>query len=187
MTETPTPAGGLTSSEAEARLERFGPNEPAPVKRRSAVVALLLLFLNPLAVILLLAAVVSGFLGQPVDAGIIVTVVVLGNIINFVQTWRSEEAAKRLRDQVAATATVLRDGAWREIPQREVVPDDVFRLSAGDMVPADPALREAKDLHVQQAALTGESMPVEKQADAAAGTSGEPDSPYLVFLGTSVV
>src|ERR1019366_6934022 len=131
---------GLTGSEAAERLARFGPNEPAPVRRRSALRSLLILFLNPLAVILLLAAVVSGFLGQVVDAGIIVTVVVLGNIINFIQTWRSEAAAK-----------VLRDGAWREMPQREVVPDDVFRLSAGDMVPADAVLLEAKDLHVQQA------------------------------------
>ena len=177
---------GLTGSEAAERLARFGPNEPAPVRRRSALRSLLILFLNPLAVILLLAAVVSGFLGQVVDAGIIVTVVVLGNIINFIQTWRSEAAAKRLRDQVAATATVLRDGVWREMPQRDVVPDDVFRLSAGDMVPADAVLLEAKDLHVQQAALTGESMPVEKQAGGPVDNA-QPDAPNRVFLGTSVV
>ncbi len=184
---------GLTGAEAAERLLRFGPNEPAPVRTRSAAAELLLLFISPLAVILLLAAIVSGFLGQPVDAAIIVTVVVLGNIINFVQTLRSRNAAQRLRDQVAATATVMRDNAWLEVPQREVVPDDLIRLSAGDMVPADALLLEAKDLHVQQAALTGESLPVEKQPepaasdDAATAPPGQPDSPHLVFLGTSVV
>ena len=181
---------GLTSAEATERLARFGPNEPAPVKRRSGVVALLLLFLNPLAIILLLAAVVSGFLGETVNAAIIVAMVVLGNGINFAQTWRSQNAAQRLRDQVASTATVMRDGAWQEIPQRAVVPDDVIRLSAGDMVPADSLLLEAKDLHVQQAALTGESMPVEKQAapeGAPLAPNAQPDSPNMVFLGTSVV
>ena len=194
----PTVFKGLTSSEVAERLARFGPNEPAPVRKRSAVTALLLLFLNPLALILLLAAVVSGFLGQEVDAAIIVTMVVLGIVINFVQTLRSQNAAQKLRDQVAATATVMRDGAWKEVPQREVVPDDVLRLSAGDMVPADSILVEAKDLHVLQAALTGESMPVEKevlpdkQADGAVPASGQPGAPSpdalnYVFLGTSVV
>ena len=151
------------------------------------LVALLLLFLNPLAVILLLAAAVSGFLGQVVDAAIIIAIVIVGNLINFFQTWRSQKALERLREQVMATATVLRDGVWTEWPRRDVVPGDVIRLSAGDLVPADSLLLEAKDLHVQQAALTGESLPVEKQASAGQPADTRPNSPHMVFMGTNVV
>jgi Mg2+-importing ATPase len=180
-------ANGLTSVEAEARLAAHGLNEPVPLRHQSTLVALLQLFLNPLAVILLLAAAVSGFLGQVVDAAIIITIVILGNLINFFQTYRSQKAVERLREQVMATATVLRDGKWQEVPQRNVVPGDVIRLSAGDLVPADSLLLEAKDLHVQQAALTGESLPVEKQASAEKRADTRPDSPHMVFMGTNVV
>jgi magnesium-transporting ATPase (P-type) len=81
--------------------------------------------------------------------------------LNFMQTARSQQAADRLRARVAPTATVLRDGQWRELPRRELVPGDFIRLAAGDLIPADAQLVEAHDLHVQQAALTGESLPVE--------------------------
>jgi Mg2+-importing ATPase len=180
-------SGGLTSAEAAAKLAEFGPNEALAKKRRSPLLDLLLLFVNPLAVILLFAAVLSGFLGQSVDAGIIVVMVVLGNLINFFQTFRSQAAAEKLRLQVLPSATVLRDGAWNEVPQRLVVPGDVIRLSAGDLVPADSMLIEAKDLHVQQAALTGESFPVEKNAVAGSQPTDKADSEWMVFLGTSVV
>lgn len=178
---------GLSSAEAAQRLEQFGSNEPVTSKRRSAAVELAKMFLSPLAVILLLAALFAGFLGQAADATIIVTIVVLGNLINFYQTYRSQNAAEKLRLQVQPTATVLRDGAWTEIPQKLVVPGDIVRLSAGDLVPADATVVEAKDLHVQQAALTGESFPVEKRAANGAAESQEPDCEWMVFLGTSVV
>ena len=147
---------GLTSAEAARRLIEYGPNEPAPVRRLSAVVQLFHLFANPLVVILLVAAAMSASLGQRVDASIIVTMVVLGVAINFWQSYRSQQAAERLRASVHPTATVLRDGAWQETPLRSVVPGDVFRLSAGDLVPADARLLESRDLSVQQSMLTGE-------------------------------
>ena len=90
--------------------------------------------------------------------------VILSIALNFFQAYRSERAVRRLREQVAPTATVMRDGKWSELPRREVVPGDLIRLSAGDLVPADARLHQSQDLHVQQAALTGESMPVEKYA-----------------------
>jgi Mg2+-importing ATPase len=154
--------GGLSSAEAAARLAQYGPNEPAPAKRGATVIELLVLFLNPLVVILLVASVVSLFLGQVADALIILIIVLLSIAIDFFQTYRSQKAIARLRENVTPTATVLRDGAWQEIRRREVVPGDVVRISAGDLVPADAELIEARDLYVQQAALTGESMPVEK-------------------------
>ena len=179
---------GLTSSEARERLTKFGPNDPTPVRRGALFQELLILFVNPLIVILLIAGIASGLLGQKADAGIIIVMVLLGVSINFGQTYRSQRAIERLREHVSLSATVLRDGNWQEIKRHEVVPEDLIRLSAGDLVPADARLLQARDLYVQQAALTGESMPTEKHArPGEKDTEGTPDAPDLVFLGTSVV
>src|SRR5579864_2268720 len=179
---------GLTSQEAQKRLSQYGPNDPTPVRRDALVQELLILFVNPLVIILLVAAIASSMLGQRVDAGIIIVMVLLGVSINFVQTYRSQRAIERLREHVSLSATVLRDGKWQEIKRHEVVPDDLIQLSAGDLVPADARLLQARDLYVQQAALTGESMPTEKHAHPGEkDTEGTPEAPDLVFLGTSVV
>jgi Mg2+-importing ATPase len=178
---------GLSGAEAARRLAQYGPNEPAPVRRLSLLIQLLHLFANPLVIILLVASAISGSMGQPVDALIIVTMVVLGVAINFWQSYRSQQAADQLRASVNPTATVLRDGVWQEAPLRTVVPGDVFRLSAGDLVPADARLLEVKNLSVQQSMLTGESMPTDKSVGGAPSGAAGPDAPDLVFLGTSVV
>jgi Mg2+-importing ATPase len=179
---------GLSSQQAAERLSKYGPNDPAPVKRGAAVIELLLLFVNPLVAILLIASVVSFLLGNAPDAMIILVMVLLGVSINFVQTYRSQRAIDKLRENVTPTATVLRDGNWQEIKRHEVVPDDIVRVSAGDLIPADGRLLESHDLYVQQAALTGESLPAEKNANGhAPSADGSPDAPDLVFLGTSVV
>ncbi len=114
--------------------------------------------------------------------------VVLGITINFGQTYRSQRAIEKLREHVSLTATVMRDGKWQEVKRHEVVAGDLVQLCAGDLVPADGQLLEARDLYIQQAALTGESMPAEKEAHPGE-TSGEatPESPDRIFLGTSVV
>ncbi|HEX7361115.1 MAG TPA: magnesium-translocating P-type ATPase, partial [Bryobacteraceae bacterium] len=187
LPETATPMNGLSEAEATRRLAEFGPNDPAPSRKRSTVFALLLLFLNPLAIVLLVAAVFSAFLGQRVDAAIIVLVVLIGSAINFWQTYRSEHAVERLRQSVTSTASVLRGGEWRQIPRQYVVPGDVVRLFAGDLVPADARLIQAKDLYVQQAALTGESLPVEKEVRTREAATASPEATHMVFLGTSVV
>jgi P-type Mg2+ transporter len=173
-------APGLDSKEARLRLGTFGPNEPTAT-RRSPLAQILPLLGNPLALVLLVASGLSALLGQTVDAALIAGMVVLSVSINLVQTWRSQKAADELKAQVAPTATVLRDGVWGELPRREVVPGDVVRLSAGDLVPADALLVETRDLHVQQAALTGESLPAEKSANV-----GD-DASKTVWLGTSIV
>jgi P-type Mg2+ transporter len=176
---------GLSSAEAERCLQEFGPNDPAPTQKHSAWRAFLRLFLNPLAIILLLAAFVSNLIGQHVDAGIVVVMVLLGIGLDFLQTHRSQVTIERLRAGVSPTATVRRDGIWSEIPRRNVVPGDRIRLAAGDLVPADARLLESKDLFVQQAALTGESLPADKHVSAAAA-SNDPDAINMVFLGSSV-
>ena len=183
---------GLTSQEAKARLAKVGPNEQAPAKRAAGLIQFLLLFANPLVIILLIASIVSAFVGEIVNASIIALMVVVSIVINFYQTWHSQRAAEKLRGQVAPQATMLRDGKWSELPWREIVPGDVFRLSAGDLVPADARLLQAKDLHVNQAALTGESLPVEKEAAAKGAvievaSENSANDRHAVFLGTSVV
>ena len=137
MTAPDLPAAGLTAVEAERRLAHYGPNDPARQKPRSHLVDLLLQFANPLVAILLLASVVSASVDELVNAAIIIVIVSLSAVINFVQTFRSQRATERLRATVAPTATVLRDGAFVDRPRVDVVPSDVVRLSAGDLVPAD--------------------------------------------------
>jgi Mg2+-importing ATPase len=179
-------ANGLTSQEAEARLGQFGPNDPAPPKRHSAILDFLRLFLNPLVLILLIAALLSAFLGDKADSAIIAVIVLLSTALDFTQTYQSRRAIEQLRQQVAPTATVLRDAKWQEIGRSDVVPGDVVRLSAGDLVPADARLLESRDLFLLQASLTGESLPVEKQAGGEE-VSTRPDAENMVFMGTSVV
>lgn len=174
--------------EARNRLAQFGPNEPAAPRRTATVFQLLLLFANPLAIILLAASAISAALGETINASIIVLMVLLSVALNFIQTFRSQRAVDRIRKEVAPAGTALRDGNWIEIPRREVVPGDVIKLAAGDLVPADADLVQARDLHVQQAALTGESLPVEKAAvDPQSRDQKNVDESHKVFLGTSIV
>ncbi len=172
---------GLSAEQAAERLAQFGPNEAGNGKR-SPLAQLLPLLGNPLALVLLVASGLSALLGEKIDAALIASMVAFSVVINLMQTWRSQKAAEKLRLQVAPTASVLRDGTWQELPRRQVVPGDVVRLGAGDLVPADAHLLEARDLHVQEAALTGESLPADKTADAPEG-----DARGTVWLGTSVV
>ncbi len=184
---------GVNSETAHRLLMEQGFNEPVAQQKNGVVLQFLGFFANPLVVILLIASGVSAAVGDQINAGIIVVMVLLSVTLNFVQTSRSQRAAEQLRKEVAPTATVLRDGEWSEIPRREIVPGDVIRLVAGDLVPADARLLESRDLHVQQAALTGESLPVEKetasepQAAFSAGDLNPADVRDVVFLGTSVV
>ncbi len=155
---------GLTTEEARKCLRESGPNEPTAARRGATLQQLLVFLANPLVIILLIASIISAILGEVLNASIIITMVFLSVALNFFQTFRSQRAVERLRAGVALTATVLRDGVWGEQLRSTLVPGDVIRLSAGDLVPADARLLETNALHVQQAALTGESMPVEKWA-----------------------
>ena len=178
---------GLSTAEARLRLSEIGPNEPVASRRTSGLVQILVLFVNPLAIILLIASAISAAVGEALNASIIALMVLLSAALNFIQTFRSQRAVERIRKEVAPTATVLRDGDWAEILRRELVPGDVIKLTAGDLVPADACLFEVRDLHVQQAALTGESLPVEKAAIELKAISPATSDDHKVFLGTSVV
>jgi P-type Mg2+ transporter len=182
-TTSPFQTKGLSRDQARQKRLEFGPNEVVSAKKRPLAVQFLAYFAQPLVLILLIAALASALLGDLVNASIIAAMVLGSIALDFSQSHRSQVAAEKLRAAVSPTASVLRDGAWQELPRRDLVPDDVIRLSAGDLVPADARLLEAKDLHVQQAALTGESMPVEKEI-ARDGASADS---WLVFLGSSIV
>jgi P-type Mg2+ transporter len=181
-------AAGLTTAEATARLRRHGSNDLAPPRRFEALREILRYLANPLVLILLIASGVSAAFGQAASSIVIALMLVLSIALNFTQAYRSQVAARRLRERVAQTATVLRDGAASELPAREIVPGDVIHLAAGDLVPADARLLSAKDLFLNEATLTGESLPREKHADDAARPGeGLAGATAAVFRGTSVV
>jgi Mg2+-importing ATPase len=186
------PVAGLSSEEAARRLESFGRNVVAAGRRQSIPVQILLRFRNPLVLLLLGAAAVSGATGDVRSAVVISLMVVLSVALDFVQEHRAGQAAERLREKAQVRATVLRDGAAREVPAAEVVPGDVVLLSAGDLVAADGWLAEARDLFLNQALLTGEPFPVEKRAEEPPAGGALPpvlsaEGPGLVLMGTSVV
>ncbi len=178
---------GLTAGEARARLARTGPNEVAAGPRFSAAREVATLATSPLMLILLVASAVSAFLGDPVNAGIIAVMVLFSLLLGYVQSARSARAAEALRSLEAPSVAVLRDGRWRSLPHRVLVPGDVIRLAAGDLVPADARLLGANELHVDQASLTGESIPAAKRALPPAANADPAERADLVFLGTSVV
>jgi Ca2+-transporting ATPase len=178
---------GLSSAEAEQRLAQYGPNELQETRRISPWAILLEQFKNVLIIILLIAVGLSAVLGHGVEA-IAITVIVLFAVgLGFIQEYRAERAIEALRQMTAPTATVLRDGDDVELPARHLVPGDVILLEAGDRVPADARLIEAINLQVEEAALTGESVPVEKHAAPLADPHlGVGDCRNMVYAGTVV-
>jgi Mg2+-importing ATPase len=186
--ERHAPREGISSQEAAVRLARYGPNVLAPHRPRRLVLEFLARFRNPLVLLLLAASAVSALTGE-VDSFVIITVIVVMSVtLDFVQEHRAGQAAERLKASVAVQATVLRDGTPRQVPVSLLVPGDVVLLSAGDLVPADGQVREARDFFVNQALLTGEAYPVEKRPRGAGeGECAGDGTVDAVFMGTSVV
>jgi Mg2+-importing ATPase len=187
LKELETSAAGLTEAQAARRLAEYGPNV---VARETRFVALRLFFravLNPLVILLLVLAAVSQLTGDTRAAVVMGVMVVLGVGLRFVQEYRADTAAARLRGMIRVTATVVRDGRDRELPLDRLVPGDVVRLAAGDMIPADARIVSCKDLFVIQSHLTGETFPVEKAESAEPGKSAAPlELKCVCYLGTSV-
>ncbi len=180
-------SSGLTAAEAEARLKRHGLNEIAREKRQSPLARLGNNVKNPLVLLLVALGVLSYLTGDLRATTVIFVMVVLGVVLRFVQEMRADDAAEKLKAMVNTTATVVRDGQDAEVPLKMLVPGDIVRLNAGDMVPADLRILSAKDLFLNQAALTGESLPVEKSAAPASTDIQNPlDLPDIGFLGSSV-
>jgi len=168
---------GLSEQEAQKRLSDYGPNEAARKQKRALVIQFILKFFHPLIVLLVVIAAVTFWTGDPVSGTIIALMAVMSVVLGFYQEYRAGQEAERLSEMVRATATVFRNGKPKEIPIKQIVPGDVVDLFAGDMIPADLRIIQAKDLFINQSALTGESMPVEKT----------PTSNSVAFMGSSVV
>jgi Mg2+-importing ATPase len=186
--------GGLSEEEAAARLKRYGLNLVTRERKPSVAQELWNRAKNPLNALLLTLATVSYFLNDIRAAIVIAAMVVLAITTAFVQEHRSNEAAARLRAMVKTTASVRRQGTatadsdgFVEIPMEGLVPGDVVRLSAGDMIPADLRLLDTKDLFVNQSALTGEAMPAEKFAHPCDQAANPFDLPNICFMGANVV
>ena len=154
---------GLSTEEAKKRLEEYGPNELKEGKKKTPLGMFLDQFKDFMILVLIAAAVIAGAMGEVADTIAIVVIVVVNAIIGFVQEYRAEKAMEALKMMAAPTATVLRDGVPAFIPTSEVVPGDVVILDAGRIIPADLRIIESAQLKVEEAALTGESVPVEKQ------------------------
>lgn len=157
---------GLDVFEVQHRQRHFGPNVLTPKRGRSPLVQFLLQFTNPLILILLVASGVTALIKDPVDALIILAVVLINATIGYVQESKAEKAIEALAQAMTAEATVVRSGERLRVPAQELMPGDIVLLQAGDRVPADMRVLRARDLQVAEAALTGESVPVEKEADA---------------------
>ncbi len=155
---------GLSSAEAAARRLRYGPNTLEERRRLSLPLKFLSRFRNPLVIILLVAAVISGATGDLASFIIISTIVLMSAVLDTVQEYRAEEAAEHLKVSVALREQVLRDGQQVTVPGQDLVPGDIVLLAAGDLVPADGRLIEARDFFVNEALLTGKSYPAEKHA-----------------------
>ena len=181
-------SNGLSSTEAAARLLRYGANTLDSRQKYSFLLKVLSRFRNPLVLILLVAAVISGFTGDIASLGIISTMVLLSVLLDSVQEYRAEQAAEQLKVSVALNEQVLRDGREITIRADQLVPGDVVLLAAGDMVPADGRLLEARDFFVNEGLLTGESYPTEKHV-VAEGTANVDvvQAANAAFMGTSVV
>ncbi len=170
---------GLSEAEAAERLERHGPNQLAAGKKISAWGILLRQFANLLITILLAATVISFFLGESLDAWVILAIVLACVVLGFVQEYRAEQAAAALQKLAAPVATVVRDGKERAIPAREVVPGDVLVLHTGDRVAADARLLEEVNLKADEALLTGESTAAGKNLAPATDPEPRPGRPEV--------
>jgi Mg2+-importing ATPase len=182
-----TTQNGLNSEEVDVRIDQYGLNEVAKEKRQTWLMRLMDNVKNPLVILLTVLGLVSYLTGDLPGTVVILIMVLLGIVLRYIQESRADSAAERLKEMVSTTATVVRDGKRIEIPLKELVPGDIVLLSAGDMVPGDVRLISTKDLFLNQAALTGESMPVEKLPAALTDEKLNPlEMSNIGFLGTNV-
>jgi len=166
MAQWRTSPQGLASATVSERRRQYGPNELIEKEKKSPLMMFLAQFKDVLILILIAAAVLAGFVGDLVDTIAILVIVVINAVVGFIQEYRAEKAMEALKKMAAPTATVLRNGVPGTVPAAELVPGDLVILEAGRVVPADLRIIEAAHLKIEEATLTGESVPVEKHVDA---------------------
>ncbi|KRV68091.1 cation-transporting P-type ATPase [Pseudomonas citronellolis] len=179
--------GGLDEAEVQSRRQQYGENRLAPPRRRGPLLRLLLQFHNILLYVMLAAALVTALLGHWVDTAVLLGAVLINAVIGFIQEGKAESALDAIRGMLSSTATVVRQGKRQQIDAAALVPGDLVLLASGDRVPADLRLLGGKELRVDEAALTGESLPVEKNAQAVAADAPLGDRYGMAYSGTLVV
>jgi len=177
---------GLSETEARTRLLQYGLNELKTKRKTPTIVVFLRQFLSPLIYVLLAAVIVSVVVGHFIDATVIAGVLLLNAVIGLIQETRAERAMEALKEMAAPRARIRRDGSIKQIPAREVVPGDILLLETGDKVPVDARLIEISNLKVNEAALTGESMPVDKHTKALGEAVPLTKRKNLAYMGTIV-
>jgi magnesium-transporting ATPase (P-type) len=183
-----TDAGrGLDAAEAANRLQKYGPNRLPEGKKRGPFMRFLSQFNNILVYVLLGAGFTKLMLNLWVDAAIIFGVVILNALLGFIQEGKAEKALESIRNMLSAEARTLRGGETRMIPAEEVVRGDIVHLESGDKIPADLRLADAKNLRTEEAALTGESVPADKNTDPVTANATVGDRECMAFSGTMVV
>ena len=196
LSELKTTEGGLTSSEAEERLREHGKNKLAEGKKTPLIMRFLKQIADPMIIILLVAAGISAVISAvnkeaPTDVFIILFVVILNAVLGVIQESKAEKAIDALKEMTAATSKVLRDGKQVTVKSEELTIGDIIILEAGDAVPADARIIESNSLKCEEAALTGESVPVDKHTAAVkAGENGDVplgDRSNMVYMGSTVV
>jgi Mg2+-importing ATPase len=177
----------LTQDEAEKRLTKYGSNLLKPKKNSGTLTLLITQFKSPLIIILIFAGGLSFFLGDSVNAIIILTIILISSLLGFWQERGAAYAVEKLLAIVQTKATVIRDGNSKEIPIEEIVPGDVIILNAGDLIPGDSIILESKDLFVNEASLTGETFPAEKTVGILPSATPLGQRTNCLFMGTNVV
>ncbi len=178
---------GLTSKEVEKRTQKFGLNELKEADRPSAIIIFLSQFKDFMVLVLLAATLISGLLGEYIDAIAIIAIVIVNGVLGFFQERRAERSLEALKELSAPQVTVLREGNWEKILSKELVPGDIVKFVSGDRIGADMRLIDTKSLEVEESALTGESLPVQKSTQPIAGENvGLGDLTNMVFMGTLV-
>ena len=182
---------GLSEQEAEELLEFHGENVIEKTQEKPWFIKLVKSFLDPFSLILIAISIVLFIMGEYSSVTIIIFIVIVGGLMEFIQEFRSSNAAEKLKEMVSSTCTVLRDEEVKEISMAEVVPGDIIGLSAGDMIPADVRIISNKDLFIGQSSLTGESEPIEKFTETTKKSIEEvtslSDLDNICFMGTNVI
>ena len=190
LEEHKTKATGLSSAEAAARAEIYGPNQPVIKKRSNVLIQFLSKFATPLPILLIVIATINILVDQSnfISSTVIITMAIVSVVVGFAQEYKAGKEAERLQEMVKTTAAVYRDGKTKEMNFRHIVPGDIIELSAGDLIPADLRVITCKDLFVSEASLTGEAFPVEKMSapQVPKGTSIS-DFSNITFMGSSVL
>ncbi|MBB1519770.1 HAD-IC family P-type ATPase [Aquipseudomonas guryensis] len=177
---------GLSNAEASERLRQHGPNRLHQRQGPSALKRLALQFHNLLIYVLLASCVVTVFLGEWLDSAVILGVVLINAVIGFIQEGKAEQAMRAIQKMLTLEARVRRDGQTQSVPAEQLVPGDLVLLEAGDRVPADLRLLDTRDLRIEEAALTGESVPADKQSAAVAANASLGDRHCMAYSGTLV-